>query len=127
MREPLIGAMRAVFVADTDAEARRLAEPAHEQWFESLCWLWKENGAFPPIALSPDFNEATKSGALVAGSPATVRRTLLEQARHIRFNYLVLHLAFGSLGHEHEMRSLALFRDEVMPALRAIDAPVAAK
>jgi alkanesulfonate monooxygenase SsuD/methylene tetrahydromethanopterin reductase-like flavin-dependent oxidoreductase (luciferase family) len=126
-REPLIGAMRAVFVADTDAEARRFAEPAHEQWFESLCWLWKENGSFPPILLSPDFTAATQSGALVAGSPATVRNTLLAQAKTIRFNYLVLHLAFGSLGHAREMRSLALFRDEVMPALAAIDAPVHAK
>ena len=124
---PLIGAMRAVFVADSDAEAARIAGPAHEQWFESLCWLWKENGAFPPIALSPDFAEATRSGALVAGSPKTVRDALLAQARKIRFNYLVLHLAFGSLGHAQEMRSLELFRDEVMPALAGIDAPVAAK
>ncbi len=35
------------------------------------------------------------------------------------FNYLVLQLAFGSFGHAHEMRSLALFRDEVMPRLQA--------
>jgi len=125
--EPLIGAMRAIFVADSDAEAARLAGPAHEQWFESLCWLWKENGAFPPIALSPNFAEATRSGALVAGSPATVRKILVEQARSIGFNYLVLHLAYGSLGHAQEMRSLALFRDEVMPALAGIDASVAAK
>jgi alkanesulfonate monooxygenase SsuD/methylene tetrahydromethanopterin reductase-like flavin-dependent oxidoreductase (luciferase family) len=116
--EPLIGAMRAVVVAPTDAEARRIAAPAHEQWFESLCWLWKENGDFPPIALSPDFDAGVRSGALVAGSPETVRRTLLDQARRLDFNYLVLHLAFGSLGHANEMRSLALFRDEVMPALR---------
>jgi alkanesulfonate monooxygenase SsuD/methylene tetrahydromethanopterin reductase-like flavin-dependent oxidoreductase (luciferase family) len=125
--QPLIGAMRAVFVADTDEEAARIAGPAHEQWFESLCWLWKENGAFPPIALSPDFAEATRSGSLVAGSPATVRNALLQQARQIKFNYLVLHLAFGSLGHRNEMRSLALFRDEVMPALAEIDAPATAK
>jgi alkanesulfonate monooxygenase SsuD/methylene tetrahydromethanopterin reductase-like flavin-dependent oxidoreductase (luciferase family) len=124
---PLIGAVRAVFVADTDAEAARIAGPAHEQWFESLCWLWKENNSFPPIALSPDFAEATRSGALVAGSPQTVRNTLVAQARRIGFNYLVLHLAYGSLGHAREMRSLALFRDEVMPALAGIDAPVAAK
>jgi alkanesulfonate monooxygenase SsuD/methylene tetrahydromethanopterin reductase-like flavin-dependent oxidoreductase (luciferase family) len=127
VKEPLIGAMRAVLVADSDAEAERIAGPAHEQWFESLCWLWKENGSFPPIALSPDFTAATRSGSLVAGSPATVRKTLVDQARRIGFNYLVLHLAFGSLGHEREMRSLALFRDEVMPALAGIDAPVAAK
>jgi len=125
--EPLIGAMRAVVVADTDEEAARIAGPAHEQWFESLCWLWKENGSFPPIALSPNFDEATRSGALVAGSPATVRDALIGQARRIGFNYLVLHLAFGSLGHAAEMRSLALFRDEVMPALAEIGAPVAVK
>jgi alkanesulfonate monooxygenase SsuD/methylene tetrahydromethanopterin reductase-like flavin-dependent oxidoreductase (luciferase family) len=124
---PLIGGMRAMFIADSDAEAERAARPAYQQWFDGLVWLWKENGAFPPIALSPDFAEATKSGALVAGSPATVRKTLLAQARTIRFNYLVLHLAFGSLGHAQEMRSLTLFRDEIMPALREIDAPVAAE
>jgi alkanesulfonate monooxygenase SsuD/methylene tetrahydromethanopterin reductase-like flavin-dependent oxidoreductase (luciferase family) len=125
--EPLIGAMRAVVVAESDDEARRIAEPAHQQWFDSLCWLWKENGDFPPIALSPDFAEATASGALVAGSPETVRRALVEQARRLNFNYLVLHLAFGSLGHANEMRSLALFAEHVMPALRAIEAPLAAK
>jgi alkanesulfonate monooxygenase SsuD/methylene tetrahydromethanopterin reductase-like flavin-dependent oxidoreductase (luciferase family) len=125
--EPLIGAMRAVVVAPTDEEARRIAAPAHEQWFDSLCWLWKENGAFPPIALSPDFAAATASGALVAGSPETVRRTLLDQAKRLGFNYLVLHLAFGSLGHAQEMRSLALFSTGVMPALRGIEAPVGAK
>jgi alkanesulfonate monooxygenase SsuD/methylene tetrahydromethanopterin reductase-like flavin-dependent oxidoreductase (luciferase family) len=125
--EPLIGAMRAVFVAETDAAAERIAGPAHQQWFDNLVWLWKENGTYPPIALSPDFTEATRSGALVAGSPATVRRKLVEQARRIGFNYLVLHLAFGSLGHAQEMRSLALFRDEVMPALVDLGATVAAK
>jgi alkanesulfonate monooxygenase SsuD/methylene tetrahydromethanopterin reductase-like flavin-dependent oxidoreductase (luciferase family) len=125
--EPLIGAMRAVFVADTDAEAERIAAPAHEQWFEALCWLWKENGAYPPIALSPDYAQSKASGALVAGAPATVRDTLLAQARRCGFNYLVLHLAYGSLGHANEMRSLALFRDAVMPELREIEMGVAAK
>jgi len=108
--EPLIGAMRAVFVADTDAEAERIAGPAHQQWFDNLVWLWKENGSYPPIALSPDFKEATESGSLVAGSPATVRRKLLAQARRIGFNYLVLHLAFGSLGHARDALAGALPR-----------------
>ena len=125
--EPLIGAMRAVFVADRTR--RPSASPVRRTSNGSTiwCWLWKENGSYPPIALSPDFEEATESGSLVAGSPATVRRKLLAQARRIGFNYLVLHLAFGSLGHAREMRSLALFRDEVMPALVNEGARVAAK
>ena len=92
--------MRAVFVADSDARGGAHRGPAYEQWFESLCWLWKENGAFPPIALSPDFAEARASGALVAGAPRDgAAASLVEQARSCGFNYLVLQLAFGSLGH----------------------------
>ncbi len=118
---PLIGGMRAMFIADSDDEAERVARPAYQQWFDGLVWLWKENGAYPPISLSPDFDAARASGALVVGSPATVREKLVAQARICGFNYLVLQLAFGSLGHAREMRSLALFRDEVMPALQAVD------
>jgi alkanesulfonate monooxygenase SsuD/methylene tetrahydromethanopterin reductase-like flavin-dependent oxidoreductase (luciferase family) len=121
VKEPLIGAMRAVVVADSDAEAVRIAAPAYEQWFENLCWLWKENGAFPPIALAPGFAEARASGAIVAGAPETVRRTLAAQAESCGFNYLVMQLAFGTLGHEQEMRSLALLGQEVMPALARVE------
>jgi alkanesulfonate monooxygenase SsuD/methylene tetrahydromethanopterin reductase-like flavin-dependent oxidoreductase (luciferase family) len=117
VKEPLIGCMRAVFIADSDREAERIARPAWQQWFDGLAWLWKEHGTFPPISLSPDYDQARASGALVAGSPETVRRELAEQARSCGFNYLVMHLAFGSLGHAQEMRSLDLIRREVMPAL----------
>ncbi|HUZ73354.1 MAG TPA: LLM class flavin-dependent oxidoreductase [Stellaceae bacterium] len=121
--EPLIGGMRALFIADSDGEAERIARPAYQQWFDNLVWLWKENGAYPPIALSPDFDTARDSGALVVGGPDTARRILAAQANACGFNYLVLQLAFGSLGHAHEMRSLALFRDEVMPHLAAAAVP----
>lgn len=116
--DPLAGAMRAMVVADSDAEAERIARPAYEKWFDSLVWLWRENGTMPPIALSADYDTARAAGSLVVGSPDTVRRELVAQARQCGFNYLVLQLAFGTLGHAREMHSLALFRDEVMPALR---------
>ena len=50
-------------------------------------------------------------------SPDTVRLELADQQRTAKFNYLVLQLAFGSLTHEQEKRSLRLFASEVMPAL----------
>ena len=52
-------------------------------------------------------------------SPQTVREELLAQHRVAGFDYLVLQLAFGSLGHDNEMRSLELFAREIKPALEA--------
>ena len=52
------------------------------------------------------------AGTLVVGSPDTVGRILTAQAERIRQNYLVLMLAFGSLTHAQEMRSLELFKSD---------------
>ena len=53
----------------------------------------------------------------MVGNPDTVRLELADQERAAKFNYLVLQLAFGSLTHEQELRSIRLFASEVMPAL----------
>ena len=109
-----------MFIAPTDAEAEQIARPAYKQWFDSLASLWIRRGTYPPISLSADFDAARKSGSLVVGSPETAKRELLAQAKATGINYLVLQLAFGSLGHTHEMRSLELFSREVKPALEAL-------
>ncbi len=119
--KPLLGAMRAMFIADSDEEADRIARPAYAQWFDSLNWLWKLRGQQIPIALSPSFDDARAAGTLVVGGPDTVRGELVEHAGIAGFNYLVLQLAFGSLTHEQEMRSLGLFQSEVMPALSGLN------
>jgi alkanesulfonate monooxygenase SsuD/methylene tetrahydromethanopterin reductase-like flavin-dependent oxidoreductase (luciferase family) len=120
---PLAGAVRAMFIADSDAEAERLARPAYKQWYDSLTWLWREHSTMPPIAISQDYDQARSVGTLVVGSPETVRRELVAQAKACGYDYLVLMLAFGSLTHAQETRSLALFRSEVMPALDDFEAP----
>jgi alkanesulfonate monooxygenase SsuD/methylene tetrahydromethanopterin reductase-like flavin-dependent oxidoreductase (luciferase family) len=122
VRSPLVGAMRAIFVADSDAEADRIARPAHETWFDNLAWLWKERGTFPPIAIASNFEQAKAAGALVVGSPDTVGRILKAQAERCGHNYLVLLLAFGSLTHAQQMRSLQLFQSEIMPKLEGLNA-----
>ncbi len=114
----MVGMVRGMFIADTDAEAERIARPAYRKWFDSLMWLWKENNSFPGIPLSQDFDESIRDGSLVVGSPDTVRRKFVEQAERCGHDYLVLKLAFGSFTHAQEMRSLELFRREVMPALQ---------
>jgi alkanesulfonate monooxygenase SsuD/methylene tetrahydromethanopterin reductase-like flavin-dependent oxidoreductase (luciferase family) len=120
VKKPLAGAVRAMFIADSDQEAERIARPAFKQWFDALAWLWVRRGDFPPIAVSPDYDKARKAGTLVVGSPETVRRELVQHAEIAGFDYLVLQLAFGSLGHANEMRSLQLFASEVMPALQRV-------
>jgi alkanesulfonate monooxygenase SsuD/methylene tetrahydromethanopterin reductase-like flavin-dependent oxidoreductase (luciferase family) len=118
---PLIGAMRAIFVAENDAEADRIARPAYKTWFDNLAWLWKERGTFPPIAIAADYDQSKAAGTMVVGGPQTVLRTLQSQAERCGFNYLVLLLAFGSLTHAEQMRSLALFRSEIMPKLKGLN------
>ncbi len=122
-RDPIIGAMRTVFIADSDAEAERIARPAYKKWFDNLAWLWIDNGGFPPIALSPDYDTAQTAGSLVVGSPDKVRRQLADQIARCGYNYLVMLMAFGSLTHAQEMKSLALFRDDVMPSLAPLGVP----
>jgi alkanesulfonate monooxygenase SsuD/methylene tetrahydromethanopterin reductase-like flavin-dependent oxidoreductase (luciferase family) len=123
--QPMVGMVRGMFIADTDAEAERIARPAYRKWFDSLMWLWKENNSFPGIPLSQDFDESIRDGSLVVGGPDTVRRKFVEQAQRCGHDYLVLKLAFGSFTHAQEMRSLELFRREVMPALQNLQPAVA--
>lgn len=119
--DPLIGVVRGIVIADSDAEAEQLARPAYQHWFDNVCWLWRDNNAYPTIPLSEDYDESRRNGTLVVGSPDTVRRELIAQAKLCGHNYLVLKLAFGSLGHAQEMRTLRLFTTEVMPALRELE------
>ena len=89
-------------------------------WFDNLAWLWIDNGGYPPIALSADYDTARKSGALIVGNPDTVRSELTAQADRCGYNYLVMLMAFGSLTHAQEMHSLELFHREVGPALASL-------
>ena len=121
VQSPMVGAMRAMFVADSDAEAERIARPAYKVWFDNLAWLWQERGTFPPIAIAADYDQSKAAGTLVVGTPERVAATFAAQAERCGHNYLVLLLAFGSLSHAQQMRSLELFRAQVMPRLRDLN------
>jgi alkanesulfonate monooxygenase SsuD/methylene tetrahydromethanopterin reductase-like flavin-dependent oxidoreductase (luciferase family) len=126
VQTPIAGLMRTMFIADSDAEANRIARPAYARWYGSLGWLWKKRGIALPISIPEDFEGAKQSGALVVGGPDTVARVLEGQAQRVGHNYLVLMLAFGALTHAQEMHSLDLFRREVMPRLTGLNEGAAA-
>jgi alkanesulfonate monooxygenase SsuD/methylene tetrahydromethanopterin reductase-like flavin-dependent oxidoreductase (luciferase family) len=115
----LIGVWRYVVVAETDAEALRIAEAAWPSFRESFYKLWDRHGTKPArLNLTPDFASMMERGNGVAGSPATVRAYLARQAQDGNLNYLMGHFMFGNMPHAEAMHSVELFAQQVMPAIR---------
>jgi alkanesulfonate monooxygenase SsuD/methylene tetrahydromethanopterin reductase-like flavin-dependent oxidoreductase (luciferase family) len=115
---PFMGMARHVVIADTDAEAMKLARRAYARWFESFIFLWRLRGATPPFtAYTEDFDAMLKNGQAIAGTPDTVRETIASQASDAGLNYFLPRFAFGDLTLEESMRSLNFFAKRVQPAL----------
>jgi alkanesulfonate monooxygenase SsuD/methylene tetrahydromethanopterin reductase-like flavin-dependent oxidoreductase (luciferase family) len=120
---PFIGIARHVVVADTDAEAMKLARRAYARWWESFIYLWRMRGIQPPFTTyTEDFDAVLKNGQAIVGSPDTVRETIASQAKEAGLNYFLLRFAFGDLTLEASMRSVDLFASLVQPALEEIPA-----
>ena len=66
---------------------------------------------------------AEKAGGLVVGSPDTVREYFKQYVGEGNIDYLMTAFPFGDMTHEEAIRSLRLFIDEVMPAVRSIATP----
>ena len=118
---------RHVYVADTDAQARREAEP-HERWYlDSFARSLRADGLSGlSAAVRQQADEMVRRAtarrwedliedALLIGSPATVRRRVAELA-DAGVGELVCWMNFGGLPSDQVRRSMRLFADEVMPA-----------
>jgi len=118
---PHIGLVRHVVVAETNAEAQRIADHGYPRWRDSFLHLWLKHGTqLPsPAALpSPSFAEAEASGRAIAGTPDKVsefiRRTILESG----VNYMLCRFAFGDIAEDEALQSARLFARDVMPQFR---------
>jgi alkanesulfonate monooxygenase SsuD/methylene tetrahydromethanopterin reductase-like flavin-dependent oxidoreductase (luciferase family) len=115
---PFIGMARHVVIADTDAEALKIARRAYAKWWESFIYLWDLKGAKPPFTTyTGDFDAVLKNGQIIAGSAETVRGMIHSQASEAGLNYFLTRFAFGDLTLEESMRSIELFHSKVQPAL----------
>jgi alkanesulfonate monooxygenase SsuD/methylene tetrahydromethanopterin reductase-like flavin-dependent oxidoreductase (luciferase family) len=118
----VIGAMRHIFVADTDAEARRFAKPAMEVHLKNLNWLRAKHGVTGlttrlNIPRGATYEACLADGTVIAGSPQTVRAEIERQVAELGVNYLLTYLFLGTMSLADALRSLDLFRAEVMPHL----------
>ena len=59
-------------------------------------------------------------GGVIAGSPQTVRAALEKLAAELGINYLLTYLFLGTMSLTDALRSLELFRTEVMPHLEKL-------
>lgn len=121
----VVGVSRTIFVADTDAEARRIGTPAWEAHVAHLNWLRIKVGDTGPnprvvIPHGVGFDEAVAAGGIIAGSPQTVRAELERQVRALGVNYILSYLFIGTMSLAEALRSLRLFADEVMPHLEKL-------
>ena len=115
---PVLGLNRHIVVADTDAEAARIAAPAYAKWRNSFSWLWDLKGVPFPFPYPETFEAHQAAGYSIAGSPRTVRDALAHDLELAGGNGVLGHMIFGSLAYEDALHSLELFASEVMPALR---------
>ena len=117
-----IGVQRHVFLADTEAEAKRFAKPAMELHLANLNWLRTQHGVTGltsrlNIQRGATFEECVADSTVIYGTPDTVREEIERQVAALGVNYLLCYFFLGSMTLPEALRSLQLFSTEVMPKL----------
>ena len=121
-----IGALREIVVAETDAEARRIAQPAAEFHLQNINWLRGKHGYkdFTNRLRTPGeatYDDLVSEGVVIAGSPATVLARIEQEAAALGgINYLLAYMFFGNMLLADALRSQQLFAQEVMPKLAKV-------
>jgi alkanesulfonate monooxygenase SsuD/methylene tetrahydromethanopterin reductase-like flavin-dependent oxidoreductase (luciferase family) len=117
-----IGVQRHIFVADTDAEARRFAKPAMDVHLAHLNWLRTMHGETGStsrlnVPRGADYEACVADGTVISGKPDTVMSEIERQVRELGVNYLLTYLFLGTMTLDEALRSLQLFSTEVMPKI----------
>ncbi len=122
----VIGALREIVVAETDAEARRIAQPAAEFHLKNINWLRGKHGYkdFTNRLRTPGaatYDDLVAEGVVIAGSPETVLKRIEQESAALGgINYLLAYMFFGNMLLADALRSQQLFAQEVMPKLAKV-------
>jgi len=113
--EPFLAKTQLLVIADTDREAVEPALRAYETLAGHLHHLTRKHGRPDVMKLDPNGSDSVQR--LIAGSPQAVLPQLQEVVRESGMNYLLCVFSFGNLAPRTALRSLELFRSEIMPKL----------
>lgn len=116
VKNPKIGAMRQIFVAETEAEALKIGKAAYADWYDSILQLWRRKS-------DTSYDEFFKweacyeSETILVGSVEKVRDQIQQVVSDGGLNYFVGSFAWGSLTPQQSRRSLELFVSDIMPKI----------
>lgn len=114
---PMQGAVRHVFVAETDEKAMEIAKPAYEKFYQNMVKLWQDNSSSPAF-YTPDLAVALSMDMAIVGSPSTVKEQLQRYFDETGANYAALGMSWGGLSQQQVEDSMSLFNGEVLPAFK---------
>ena len=114
---PKLGLTRHIYIAPDDGQARIECRAAFDAWFHNINYLWNKAGS-DFLSFISDFDALESQEIIITGSPATVREKAQRAISETGINYFCPIFAWGDLTAAQAMRSIGLFADEVMPALR---------
>jgi alkanesulfonate monooxygenase SsuD/methylene tetrahydromethanopterin reductase-like flavin-dependent oxidoreductase (luciferase family) len=123
---PCIGLVRFVVVGRSHEAALNAARQAYGTWYRSFNHLYRRYGRSPLRGgRAANFDALQAEGKGVAGTPDHVAEVLGAELAKAGANYCVGQFAFGDLTVQEVLTSIELFAAEVMPKLKAIEAPAA--
>lgn len=118
---PTVGVVRKFVVAPTDAEADALGRRAWAKYTHNLGLLFRRFGV--PIPNDPtvggDYDRAKELEVAVVGSPERVRGHVEGLAADDGVDYVIGAFAFGDLSADEALRSVELFGEHVIGAMRS--------
>lgn len=116
---PLIGLGIFVHVDEDETRALETARRAYAVWHNSFNWLFRRHDMAVPKHQRPaEFDGMAAQGRAVAGTPDKVADFLAERMETATANYMVSQIAFGDMSAAEMQRSVRLFGEQVIPALK---------
>jgi alkanesulfonate monooxygenase SsuD/methylene tetrahydromethanopterin reductase-like flavin-dependent oxidoreductase (luciferase family) len=112
---PLVGLIRHLVLAQSEADAIATAERAYRRWRRHMELLWVQHGRAFPLALPQEFGPLLASGGAFAGTAAGARRYIADEIETSGANYFICDIAFGDIALDEAMRTVELLGRELMP------------
>lgn len=128
--QPIFGATRRVFLADSQSEALERARASYETYMENfrkplpddiVTGVRRAPRGAPPPKFGPtaiSFEQAIAGQTVIAGTPAQARDHLRDYMNTTGANYYGVAFQWGDISHEEASQSMSRFVNEVMPLVR---------